>query len=495
MSPTAPAIVPWRESAGAVRPMLASLDAAPLTGESWVYEPKYDGIRALVEVTPGSGSGGVRIWSRLGAEKTRQFPEIVRALDDFRRRLEAAVLIDGEIVALDAGREPTGFQGLQGRIHLTSAQDIAARARAEPAGFVAFDILRDGGEDLRPLPLAVRRAQLERVLGNAGAGTLRLSEFVPGDGTTLHRRAGERGWEGLVAKRLDSPYRSGRRSPEWRKVKIQRREDFVVGGFTEGRSSRSHFGALLLGAWHGDALEYVGHTGTGFSEAELARLAGLLRPLETPRCPFRTRPRTNERPHWVEPRLVAQVRFTEWTADGKLRHPAYLGLRDDVRPRQAGRAPAAITGPNAGGGDAVPGAGNGPLEALIRRLEALEAEGGGGTLALPDGARLEVSNLGKVFWTQTGITKGELLRHYVRLASLLLPAVADRPLVMKRFPNGIHARAFFQQRAPAQAPPGVRVEVVAADRVVPSRLVGGSLLTLLFMAQYAVVSQDPWFSR
>jgi len=475
--------------------MLASLQEAPLQSDQFVYEPKYDGIRAIVEVEPGEAPGGVRIHSRLGADKTAQFPEIVRALDRFRRGLKAPVVLDGEIVALDEHGEPAGFQRLQGRIHLASAGEVALRARREPVAFVAFDILRDGATDLRSLPLSARRAQLERVFGNAGSGVIRMSEFVPGDATELHRRASAAGWEGLIAKRLDSPYRGGQRTPDWRKIKLQRRQEFVVGGFTEPRNSRAFFGALLLGFWKDGALEYAGHTGTGFSGAELARVAALLRPLETTRCPFRVRPQTNERPHWVEPRLVAEVRFTEWTADGKLRHPAYLGLRDDVRadavvmetPRSA-RRPVAATA--ARGEDLDPARAR-----LLARLEELEAEGGSGVLEVPGGGRLHVANLDKVFWKSLGITKGALMRYYVRVSPWILPVVADRPLIMKRFPNGVHAKAFYQQRAPADVPPGVRVETLPSDRVVPRRLVGGSLLTLLSMTHYAVVSQDPWFSR
>ncbi|HEY3065432.1 MAG TPA: DNA ligase D [Methylomirabilota bacterium] len=465
--------------------MLASLEEPPLRGEQWVYEPKYDGIRAIIEVVPGDAPGGVRIHSRLGADKTAQFPEVVRALDRFRRGLKAPVVLDGEIVALDERGEPAGFQRLQGRIHLSSAGEVEFHARRDPVAFVAFDILRDGGTDLRALPLSARRAQLERVFGNAGSGVFRLSEFVPGDATALHRRAETAGWEGLIAKRLDSPYRSGLRTRDWRKIKLQKRQEFVVGGFTEPRNSRAFFGALLLGFWKDGALEYAGHTGTGFSGAELARVAALLRPLETSRCPFRARPDTNERPHWVEPRLVAEVRFTEWTADGRLRHPAYLGLRDDVR------ASAVVKESAAGSREKLD-----PARArLLARLEELEAGGGAGTLEVAGGGRLQVTNLDKVFWKSLGITKGELMRYYVRVAPWILPVVADRPLIMKRFPNGVHAKAFYQQRAPGNVPAGVRVETLPSDRVVPRRLVGGSLLTLLYMTHYAVVSQDPWFSR
>ncbi len=495
----------WTARADTVRPMLASLEAAPLESEAFVYEPKYDGIRTLAEVQTG---GAVRLWSRRGNDKTAQFPEIVRALERLARRLKASVLLDGEIVALDETGEPAGFQRLQGRIHLTAPREIGGRALTQPVALIAFDALRDGEEDLRSLPLTARRARLERVLGNAGSTVLRLSEFVPGDGRALYRRALAHGWEGLIAKRLDSRYHSGRRTPDWRKVKLVHRQECVVGGWTDPRGSRGHFGALLLGVWEGSALRYIGHTGTGFGQRELGRVAALLAERATDVCPFQTRPRTNERPHWVRPELVAQIAFTEWTADGKLRHPIYLGLREDVavgsvrrNPEPVARrkhvaSPARTTrarpSPAPGGPD-----GGAPPEtaALIARLADLEAHGGEGMVDLPNGDRLAVGNLDKVFWPGAGITKGELMRYYAWAAPLILPAVADRPLIMRRFPNGIRGRGFYQQRAPQDVPPGVRTATLPSDTEVPSRLIGGSLTTLLYMTQIAVISQDPWFSR
>ena len=177
---------------------------------------------------------------------------------------------------------------------------------------------------------------------------LRISEQVTGDGRELHGRAEATGWEGLIAKRLDSVYKSGRRSPDWRKLKLVRRQACVVAGWTEPRGSRPFFGALLLGVYDDRGrLQYVGHSGAGFSDAELGRVWKRLHALQTKTCPFAIVPRTNERPHWVKPTLVAEVKFTEWTADGKLRHPTYLGLRDDIEPDSVRKEPdiiAAATG-------------------------------------------------------------------------------------------------------------------------------------------------------
>jgi bifunctional non-homologous end joining protein LigD len=529
--------------------MLAALDEAPLVSDRLVYEPKYDGIRTLVTVEPGgpgepgAGASDVRLWSRLGNDKTAQFPDLVRPLRDFSRRLTSGVVLDGEIVALDADGEPAGFQRLQGRIHLTGERAVAAHASHQPVALILFDLLREGAQNLMDLPLIERRARLERMFAGTAGGTLRLSEFVLGDGRELYRRAAERGWEGLVAKNLDSRYASGRRSPEWRKLKILHRQECVVGGWTEPRGSRAHFGALLLGVWENGALEYVGHTGTGFTGAELDRLARRLQERANPRCPFRSRPPANERPHWVVPDLVVEVAFTEWTDDRRLRHPKYLGVRDDVRPEDVRREPATGGAATAGRATAARATGARPtvkararasllelgdlerapqtprrlseiavpratarrvapaprvprgLQALMNRVLELEARGGNGVITLPDGLRLEVGNLDKVFYPEAGITKGELMRYYVWASPFILPALAERPLVMRRFPNGVDGRAFYQQRAPEAVPPGVRVERLTDDPGVPSRLVGGSLASLLHMTQMAVVSQDPWLSR
>ena len=229
--------------------MLATLAEPPLVDDRLAYEPKYDGIRALIQIEPGPGAtSAVRIWSRLGNEKTAQFPELVKALKTFARKLKAPVVLDGEIVALDEKGEPSSFQRLQGRIHLKSVPDgDGAQAPGAPVAFIAFDVVRDGADDLTSLPLATRRARLIRIFGIPSTPLLRLSDFVVGDGRALYKTAKARGWEGLLVKHLDSQYRFGRRSTDWRKLKIVQEQEFVIGGWTEPRGSRGHFGALLVG--------------------------------------------------------------------------------------------------------------------------------------------------------------------------------------------------------------------------------------------------------
>jgi bifunctional non-homologous end joining protein LigD len=487
--------------------MLASLVGAPLDDPGFVYEPKYDGIRAIVEIAARGKQ--VTLWSRLGNDKTRQFPEIAGALELWAKRLTEPVVLDGEIVALDSHGDPTGFQQLQGRIHLTGA-DTTGTTR--PVAFIAFDLLKKGGVDLRGRPLVERRQALEDLFGRTGSPILRLSEIARGDGRPLHARALASGWEGLIAKLATSRYISGKRTPDWRKLKIVQEQEFVVGGWTEPRNTRLYFGALLLGVYEGRRLVYAGHVGTGFDDKELARLFKLLKPIEVENTPFASRPPSNEKPHWVRPKLVAQVRFTEWTADNILRHPVYLGLRDDkkatdVRREAVAKVPGSGvkvqgSGSKAGSGSAKrasnPEPGTLNLEPgtrnLIEQLRFLEDARRDAVLTLPGDLHLKVGNLHKVFWPRLKLTKGDLLRYYVEVAPFILPVVADRPLVMKRFPNGIDAPPFYQHRA-LDVPPGVRTEIVTYGGDTRPQMVGGDLLTLLYMAQLAAISQDPWFSR
>jgi bifunctional non-homologous end joining protein LigD len=519
--------------------MLATLSEPALTGKSLVFEPKYDGIRALVHVAPGKPKPDIRLWSRLGNEKTSQFPTVVRALEPLARKLRAPLLIDGEIVALDREGRPAGFQQLQGRIHVKDEHDIDVIDQHQQTALLAFDLLRAGDEDVRGLPLTARRQTLQTYLQPHLSGTLRLSEQVAGDGRALHERAQREGWEGLIVKEAASPYHSGRRSPAWRKLKLSNQEEFVVGGWTEPRHTRSRFGALLLGVYEDSDLVYVGHTGTGFDQKELDRVWALLAPREIATSPFSGKIKTNETPHWARPELVAQVRFTEWTADRKLRHPVYLGLRDDklasdvVLPARAvkekagrgggatrpGAARVISPAPSANARGAASGGGarraekhagtvqpidptaDAGIEAVVAQFRALEDTRKDGTIELPDGGRLGVTNLWKVFWPGPKYTKGDVLRYYAQVAPLILPAVADRPLVMKRFPNGIDKPAFYQQRSRIEQPPsGVRIETIADDLDPISepgarRFIGGNLITLLYMTQIAAISQDPWFSR
>ena len=537
-------------SSTALEPMYATIGTAIPTAGEWTYEPKYDGIRVLAFVTPKSA----KLVTRNGNDKTTQFPEVVEALRSFGAAMDRSLVLDGEIVALIDG-QPGRFQELQSRMHVKEAATADLHAESTPAAFVAFDLILDGDDVLVHEPWSVRRRRLERLWGRRKGKTLILTESVEGDGPAMVERAHRDGWEGVIAKRTDAPYEPGVRSRAWLKLKIEHRQEFVIGGYTEPRNTREHIGALLLGYFDNGRFIYAGHTGGGFTRTGLSEMHRRLAPLARRTSPFEETPKTNERAHWVTPKIVVEVKFSEWTADGKLRQPIYLGTRDDKDARNVGRESESIarksgstkkaTSPKAarkkaGSGRAASGSvrrptdtdapssgratakrgsaakkmtakkttaskrgtrsaaksGNRAIDAIVSQLDEIESSGGSGTLMLAGGKSLEVSSLGKVFFPKDGITKGDLMRYYTRVSPWLLPAIADRPLVLKRFPNGIGGPSFYQQKAPDEAPDVVRVETILNEQnVEQQRVIGGDLPTLLYTIQLGAISVDPWHAR
>lgn len=303
--------------------MLPTLVDAPFNSRDWVFETKWDGIRAICAVTRQQ----VLAVSRTGRDLLSQFPELSKLRGAFKT---LPVVIDGEIVSLDKkGR--SSFQRLQPRIN---------RLRGEadpgtPVTFVVFDVLVIGVDDVRHKTLEQRKALLKNIARTNDA-FVTVSAHVTGNGVKVFEKARRLGLEGIVAKRRDSPYRSGR-SRDWLKIKVVRSQEFVVCGFTEPAGSRRYFGALLLGVYDRGELIYAGHAGTGFDTRTLAALHKKLARIETKRSPFRSVPKVNAPVHWVKPNLVAEVKFGEWTRDGVLRQPVYVGLRVDKRPKDCVR--------------------------------------------------------------------------------------------------------------------------------------------------------------
>jgi len=520
--------------------MLATIGTELPAGGGWVFEPKYDGIRILAFVT----SRSVALVSRNGLDKTHQFPEVADALRALNKKARKSFVLDGEIVIM-SGDSPLRFQELQRRMHVSDRVAIEGHREATPAALIAFDLLLDGKTSLVAEPWRVRRRHLAALLQPPGrqSSALRLSD-VDEHGEDMLRRARDARWEGIIAKRATAPYEAGRRSRAWLKLKIERRQEFVVGGWTEPRRSREHIGALLLGFYDvkGDLI-YAGHTGTGFTRASLATMYKRLARLERKTSPFSETPKTNEAAHWVRPEIVAEIKFNEWTSDGRLRHPVFLGVRDDKAAKDVTHEPESVAGlsratrraatrraatreakheskheskhdagrvrtgarrvaastasmaSTAIGEPNVEPTGDATTEAVVDGLAEIERGGGDGILELPSGG-LEVSNLGKIFFPVSGHTKGDVMRYYARVAPAILRAMHDRPLVMKRFPNGVSGTAFYQQKAPGDAPSVVRVESVSDERITTAdRLIGGDLATLLYLVQLGAISVDPWHSR
>jgi bifunctional non-homologous end joining protein LigD len=307
-------------------------------GVEWTFEPKYDGMRVIADVT----SRQVRLVTRNGRDKSTQFPELVLALRALVGRAGRTLLLDGEVVARKrrgsrrAAPEASEFQQLQARMHLKDGDEIVRLALEAPTSLVVFDLLRDGRTSLLAKTWRERRQRLEALFAEANDAddaTLTLSDNSA-RGTNMLARARRAGWEGIIAKRTDARYQPGARSEAWLKLKLLFRAEFVVGGYTEPRKSRQHIGALLLGAYdkRGDFI-YVGHTGGGFTRDGLAEMHALLDKHERRTPPFEVAPRTNEPAHWVAPRVVVEVKFAEWTKERLLRQPIFLGVRDDKSAR------------------------------------------------------------------------------------------------------------------------------------------------------------------
>ena len=503
--------------------MYATIGTAVPSAPGWSFEPKYDGMRALAYVTPSR----VRLITRNGRDKARQFPEVVAGLLALGRRVKRPLVLDGEVVALER-RRPGTFQALQGRFHLKSHEEIERLATTAPAAIVLFDVLADGPTILLDEPWSVRRKRLRALLRDAPAG-VRISESSP-NGARMIARARRAGWEGVIAKRRAARYAPGARSRDWLKLKLQHRAEFVIGGFTEPRRTRPHLGAILLGYFDdGGRLHYVGHTGGGFTHEGLREMRRKLDAIEQRESPFVSSPRTNERAHWVKPKIVVEVKFAEWTADRKLRQPVFLGMRDDKDARDVHleseslqrsmpaaaaarkrpvRAHAAAKQHGRRRREAAKVARKGSKKTtkttspppgareLLTTLEQLERDQSDGELRAGVRTTLRVSSLDKVFFPDSGYTKGDVMRYYTTVAPVLLPLLKDRPLILKRYPNGIAGSSFFQQNAGSEVPDAVRVAEVTTDNGARAqRIVGGDLPTLLYTVQLGTIAVHPWQSR
>jgi bifunctional non-homologous end joining protein LigD len=313
-----------------IGPMFAEAADDLPRGAGWVHEPKYDGIR----IEGHTGASGVALFTRSGHNKVRQFPEVAEAFRALYRLLRQDVVLDGELVASTSDGF-TGFQLLQRRVPLENDFQAKLLSRSIPATFVGFDVLTVAGRSVRGLPLSERRQVLETALSKPPPG-LRLG-VQETDGPAMLELARREGWEGIVSKRALSAYVPGQRGPSWRKLKITVRQEFVVAGFTASESERREFGALVVGYYVGERLVYAGRVGTGFSQQELAQIAGRLRAIRRINCPFAEPPTLEEPASWVDPALVVEVLFNGWTETERLRWPRFLALREDKRPEEVVR--------------------------------------------------------------------------------------------------------------------------------------------------------------
>jgi bifunctional non-homologous end joining protein LigD len=466
---------------------LATLGERPFSDPAWLYEIKYDGVRVLAS----RDGDRVTLYGRSGQDTTSRYPEVVRAL---RALPIQRFVVDGEIVALDDAGRPS-FQRLQPRMALTDPRDVVRAAAQWPAVGVFFDCLMLDDRDLRRLPLVARKECLRLLV--PPLGTARYGDHIVGEGRAFFDAASEQRLEGIVAKRAKSLY-PGARTRDWVKIKCQRRQEFVIGGYTDPQGSRGYFGALHLGLYEGSVpaprLVYVSKVGTGFDEALLKAISERLRPLARETPPFEAGVIPIGRGyHWVEPRLVCEVRFTDWTEDGGIRHPTFVGLREDKKPLQCRRERSEL--PEAGPPPELPvliGGERGPL--LPQAPPPLPGQPAPVASPLP---RLQPTNVKKLFWPAEGYTKGDLIAYYERVAPLMLPYLKDRPLVLTRYPDGITGKSFYQKDAPDFAPAWVRTERIYSkdtERDI-AYLVVDDVEMLRYVANSAAIPVHLWASR
>jgi bifunctional non-homologous end joining protein LigD len=429
------------------KPMLATLVDQVPEGDAWLFEVKWDGYRAIAYVRGGE----TELRSRNDNDLTQRFAHVAREIAKAAK--SPSCVLDGEVCALDD----------QGRASFSEMQKGSDRLV-----YYVFDLLELDGVPLVDLPLTERRERLQQLLDKRNR-TARLSEAFD-DGPALYTAAQKQELEGIMAKRRDSRYQEGKRTRDWLKIKTHGRQEFVIAGYTHGGGRRAGlFGSLVLAVNEGGELRYVGNVGTGFNDAEIRRLLEKLKPLERDTSPFKEVPKLprvrKDEIVWVEPKLVAEVKFAEFTHDGHLRAPVYMGLREDKEPTEVHREE--------------------PLDSVVRK-----------------GSReLRLSNLDKLFWPDEGITKGDLLRYYRDVAPVLVPHLADRPFTMKRYPDGWQGEFFFQKDAPKHMPewiPTYRALVSTRKRgekkYVNFPLVNDEL-ALLWMVNMGCIDMNTWYSR
>ena len=469
--------------------MLSTSLERPFTDPNWLFEIKWDGVRTLARIDDGS----LKLVSRNGLDVTKQYPELAELPKVTSAR---QAILDGEIVALDE-KGHSEFARLQQRMHVRAP--AAALLGQVPATYYVFDLLYCDGYDLRQVALVERKEFLKRLLHPTER--VRYSDHQMEHGKELYELAGQNGLEGIIGKRADSWYSEGR-SNSWVKIKQTTSLDAVIGGWTEARAPGLEFGALLLGLFENQVLRFIGHVGSGFDQKLQQTIAAMLAAEAAKECPFQRAPEANEPAHWVHPKLVARVKFSGWTPEKRLRHPVFLGLRNDVRPGElrwetesgdaappeAARAPDVVRAPEVVGKALTARA---EIEAELFRGKAESA------VVEIDGKRMRWSNLNKVYWPESGYTKRELLAYYYRMADYILPFLKHRPLVLRRYPDGIKGQSFFQKDVREGIPEWLETVAIGSEEKGQDihYVVANDLAALLFLTSLGCIDHNPWSSR
>jgi bifunctional non-homologous end joining protein LigD len=423
-----------------IQPMLAKLIDEPFDNTDWLFEVKWDGYRAIAEIEKGK----VALYSRNGNSFVKAYPPIKEAL---QKTFKNDCVLDGEIVAL--AEEKVSFNALQ-----------YYKEKKAPLQYVVFDLLYLNGEDLRDKPLSLRKELLRSIIPSKGP--ILFSDHIEAEGVSFFETIKKQGLEGIMAKDNNSPYREGTRSGEWLKIKAVQEQEAIIVGYTDPRGSRKLLGALVLAVYDGKKLKYIGHSGGGFGGEEIKDLYKKLQKIEVKKSPLKEKVPVNSPITWVKPKYVCQLRFSEWTKDGRMRHPIYLGLRTDKEPTE-------VTD-----------------EVTVEKKKAA-----------PHKEQPKLTNLDKVYWPEEGYTKGDVLAYYESVADLLLPYLKDRPQNLNRHPNGIEGKNFFQKNFEAELPSFVETKEIwsESNNDYLRYIVCQNKETLLYLANLGCIELNPWNSR
>jgi len=436
-----------------VKPMLARPGSLPPRDDGWAYEIKWDGVRAIAYSTPGE----LRLESRNLKEITGSYPELGR----LNRALSShAAILDGEIVAFDEQGRPS-FAALQRRMHVGPPTQAKRLAKDSPVTYMIFDLLWLDGHSLMGLTYEQRHELLDAL--SLSGESWQTPGRLEGRGRDVLKATAEQQLEGIVAKRLDAPYEPGARSSAWTKIKNVGRQELVIGGWLGGEGRRERrIGALLLGVYDPDgAFRYAGRVGTGFSDAELDRLGELLGPLKREDSPFTAGQRPPRGAIFARPELVAEIEFTEWTSAGVLRHPSYKGLREDKAAREVVRE------------DTDP-----PL--------VLQEQGAKATTTV-EGRELKLSNLDKPLYPEAHFLKRDVIDFYSAVATTIIAHLQGRALTVKRWPDGVDGKAFFQKQAPAHRPDWVQTVTLPSEKKPIDYLLAEDRATIVWLANLAAL--------
>ncbi len=436
-----------------IKPMLATLVDEPFDKDNWIYEIKYDGYRAVAEIE----NGNVDLYSRNLNSFNQQFAPIVQSL----KAIKMDAVLDGEIVILNNEGKPDF--GLIQNYQRTGEGYIV---------YYVFDILYCNGFDLRDVPLLRRKEILSSILPEIE--NIIYSDHVSGKGIEFYKLAVDNKLEGIIAKQGESGYLAGRRSKEWLKIKTKLRQEAIICGFTAPKGGRQHFGALVLGVYENKKLKYIGHSGGGFDEDSLRNIIKLLKPLVKKESPFDQKVSTRSPITWVEPKLICEVAFSEWTSEGLMRHPVFLGLREDKKTTEVQKEIPASTS-----------------------VELVEGKNGMDKEIIINKHKQKVTNLDKVFFPGEGYTKGDMIEYYRKISKYILPYLKDRPESMLRHPNGINNKGFFHKNVTAKPPDWVKTERIFSDSSEGeiNYLICNDEASLVYMANLGCIEINPWFSR